>query len=95
MDDVTGTKIKNHAQGHTVKEKRLTEVDNNYGIVKNKTGWKSVIQNQFTKEFASDIMCNKISLSVLKLGDGLQGENKDTKFQNHGPNRWVVSPVNK
>lgn len=50
MDDETGTKIKNHAQGHTVKEKKLTEVDNNYGIVKNKTGWKSVIQNQFMKE---------------------------------------------
>lgn len=71
MDDETGTKIKNHAQGHTVKKKKLTEVDNNYGIVKNKTGWKSVIQNQFTKEFVFDIMHNKILLSVLKLGDGL------------------------
>lgn len=64
-------RLKTMLKGTQLKKKKLTEVDNNYGIVKNKTGWKSVIQNQFTKEFVFDIMHNKILLSVLKLGDGL------------------------
>lgn len=34
IDDEPGAKIENRAQGHTVIKKKLTEGDNNYGIVK-------------------------------------------------------------